>query len=152
MKRPLALVFMVFFITLGGGGAAICGEGETPPGIIISGEDVDLSQFQWTSRPLIVFADSPRDPRYIKQMENITARLEDLAVRDVVVLTDTTPDAHSALRERLHPHGFMLVLIGKDGVIYLRKPVPWSVREINRSIDKLPLRQEEIRERNTGAS
>ena len=28
--------------------------------------------------------------------------------------------------------------MGKDGEIYLRKPAPWAVREITRSIDKLP--------------
>ena len=39
------------------------------------------------------------------------------------------------------------VLIGKDGTVYLRKPFPWSVREISRSIDKMPLRQQEIRDR-----
>ena len=44
----------------------------------------------------------------------------------------------------------MLVLIGKDGSVYLRKPFPWSVREIGRSIDKMPLRQQEIRDRRTG--
>ena len=29
--------------------------------------------------------------------------------------------------------------------IELRKPAPWSVREITRTIDKMPLRQQEIR-------
>jgi hypothetical protein len=37
----------------------------------------------------------------------------------------------------------------KDGTIYLRKPSPWDVREIGRTIDKLPMRQDEIRERRT---
>lgn len=51
------------------------------------------------------------------------------------------------MRQRLRPRGFMLVLIGKDGGVKLRKPVPWDVREISRSIDKFPLRQQEIRDR-----
>jgi hypothetical protein len=41
----------------------------------------------------------------------------------------------------------MLTLIGKDGEVKLRKPFPWDVREISRSIDKMPMRQREIRER-----
>jgi hypothetical protein len=40
-----------------------------------------------------------------------------------------------------------LILIGKDGQVYLRKPLPWNVREISRSIDKLPQRQQEVRDR-----
>ena len=46
----------------------------------------------------------------------------------------------------VRPRGFMLVLVGKDGGIKLRKPRPWDVREITRSIDKMTIRQREIRE------
>jgi hypothetical protein len=46
----------------------------------------------------------------------------------------------------MRPRGFMLVLVDKEGQIELRKPFPWDVREITRSIDKMPLRQREIRE------
>ena len=120
---------------------------ETVPDIIFPGEQADLSEFVWIKRPLIVFADSPADPRYIQQMDFITRRLDALAERDVVVLTDTDRDSGSALRRKLHPRGFMLVLIGKDGTIYLRKPLPWDVREITRIIDKLPMRQQELRDR-----
>ena len=41
----------------------------------------------------------------------------------------------------------MLALIDKDGGVKLRKPFPWDVREITRSIDKMPLRQQELRDR-----
>jgi hypothetical protein len=41
----------------------------------------------------------------------------------------------------------MLVIIGKDGEVELRKPAPWDVREITRSIDKMPLRQQEVQDR-----
>jgi hypothetical protein len=115
--------------------------------IIFPGENADLSEFVWIKRPLVVFADSPADPRYVQQMEFITDRLDALAERDVIVLTDTDPGSDSALRRKLHPRGFMLVLIGKDGTIYLRKPLPWDVREISRIIDKLPMRQKELRDR-----
>jgi len=70
--------------------------------------------------------------------------------RDVVVFVDTDPKARSALRKKLRPRGFMLVLIGKDGGVKLRKPLPWSVRELSRSIDKMPTRQREIEARRGG--
>ncbi|GAB4301496.1 MAG: hypothetical protein Kow0058_16380 [Roseovarius sp.] len=124
-------------------------DGIAPDEIILPGHEVSLEDFLWRKRPLVVFADSAADPRYVKQMNEITERLEALAERDVVVLVDTDPGQRSALRRKLHPRGFMLVLIGKDGNVYLRKPNPWSVREISRSIDKMPLRQQEIRDRLT---
>jgi hypothetical protein len=80
-------------------------------------------------------------------MQYIEARLDDLAERDVVVLIDTDPTGGSELREALRPRGFMLALISKDGTVILRKPSPWSVREISRTIDKQPLREQEIRDR-----
>jgi len=117
------------------------------PSVFFEGDDADLNTFVWIKRPLVVFADSPFDPRYIQQMEYLEERQGELIERDVVVLSDTQPDVDSALRGRLHPRGFMIVLMAKDGTIYLRKPVPWDVREISRVIDKLPTRQQEIRER-----
>ena len=108
--------------------------------------DTDLSEFKWKKRPVIVFADSVNDPAFIEQMELLTSRATDLAMRDVVVITDTDPDARSAIRLKMRPRGFMLTLVGKDGDIKLRKPFPWNVREITRSIDKMPVRQREIRD------
>ncbi|MEM9871198.1 MAG: DUF4174 domain-containing protein [Pseudomonadota bacterium] len=106
-----------------------------------------MQQFVWEKRPIVVFADSPNDPNFGLQMEYLQERVADLAERDVIVLTDTDPGAAGPLREALRPRGFMLVLIGKDGGVKLRKPFPWDVRELSRTIDKMPVRQREIRDR-----
>lgn len=108
-----------------------------------------LGEWRWTRRPVVVFADSPNDPQYIQQMENITEQLEPLVDRDVIVITDTDPAARSSFRQSLRPRGFMMVVMGKDGTIIRRKPVPLSVGEISRSINKLPLYQREVRENRT---
>lgn len=113
--------------------------------------NVTLDDFMWTHRPVVVFADSPADPRFAEQMQLLTSRPTDLIARDVVVITDTDPDAETSIRERLRPRGFQVTLIGKDGEVELRKPSPWSSRELSRSIDKMPLRQQEIREQKAGA-
>ncbi|KZY32435.1 hypothetical protein A3731_03980 [Roseovarius sp. HI0049] len=147
MPRTLTLVFLSFLAASAVAGPAHAQDDPPREDIILPGENVDLEDFMWTKRPLVVFADSPADPRYVQQMEYINERLDDLARRDVVVLTDTERGAGTSLRQELRPRGFMLVLIGKDGTIYLRKPLPWSVREISRIIDKLPMRQQEVRER-----
>ncbi len=109
-------------------------------------EQVPLADLQWAYRPIVVFADTPNDPRFIQQMELLNRRPEALIERDVVVMTDSDRDSGSALREKLRPRGFMLAIIGKDGRVELRKPAPWDVREITRAIDKMPLRQQEIRD------
>ncbi len=117
------------------------------PRIFFDADGVDLTEFQWVNRLVAVFADSPADPRFVQQMELLEALPEELAERDVIVLTDANPTLQSELRTKYRPRGFMLVLVGKDGTVYLRKPLPWDVREISRSIDKLPTRQQEIRDR-----
>lgn len=109
-------------------------------------ENASLDEYQWIARPVVVFADTPNDPRFIQQMDLLRQRPSDLLRRDVVVITDTDPDARSSVRKRLRPRGFMLAILGKDGEVKLRKPAPWDVREITRSIDKFPLRQQEIRD------
>ncbi|QYX55549.1 DUF4174 domain-containing protein [Roseovarius sp. SCSIO 43702] len=144
MKRGFSMFFGVLMASsvLAADGAAIPGDE-----VLIGPMDTDLSEFLWKKRPLVVFADSENDPRFIQQMDKVTARLDDLAERDVIVLTDTNAGERTELRDRFHPRGFMIVLLSKDGSIVLRRPAPRDVRELSRSIDKLPLRQQEIRDR-----
>lgn len=136
------------------GGSAVAAESEIDPAssIFLSVDLDDINNIKKKKRPIIVFADSPNDPNFGLQMEYLENRAQELADRDVVVLTDTDPSAQSALRTKLRPRGFMLVLVGKDGGVKLRKPFPWDVRELSRTIDKMPMRQREIRERRASDS
>lgn len=115
-------------------------------GIFLETAPEALEDLRWQKRIVVVFADSPEDPQFRRQMESLLRDPQALAYRDVVVLTDTDPAAQSALRQTFRPFGFMMVLVGKDGQIKLRKPLPWDVREISRVIDKTPLRQQELRD------
>ena len=117
------------------------------PSIILDAAEVDINAFVWRARPIVVFADSPLDPAFNTQIDLLLAGLDDLIERDIVMITDTNPTAMSDLRTQLRPRGFMMVLIGKDGGVKQRKPFPWSMREIGRTIDKMPMRQREIIER-----
>ncbi|EAR52631.1 hypothetical protein OG2516_00354 [Oceanicola granulosus HTCC2516] len=117
------------------------------PDTVFDAAEIDLDDFIWRARPIVVFADSPFDPSFQRQMELLADRPEDLVERDVLIVADTDPAAMSGVRQRLRPRGFMLALLGKDGEVDLRKPLPWDVREITRSIDKTPLRQQEVEER-----
>lgn len=148
MIRYLALISSVFL-----GTAAIAQDAtpldiaatwEADRSVVFDATSLNIDDLIWIARPVVVFADNPNDPRFVQQIDLLTARVDELAERDVIILVDTDPSAQSALRTRLRPRGFMLVIMGKDGEIELRKPAPWSVREITRSIDKMPLRQQEV--------
>lgn len=105
-----------------------------------------LGDFLWQKRPLVVFADTPADPAFVRQMEMLAAEAGPLAERDVIVISDTDPAAQSEVRQRLRPRGFSLVLMDKDGDVKRRVPAPWTVREITHAIDRFPLRRQEVRD------
>lgn len=115
--------------------------------LVFDASEVSKAELQWIARPLVIFADTPNDPRFQQQMDLVLDGLDDLAERDVIVITDTDPEAATEWRTALRPRGYMMALLAKDGRVALRKPAPWSVRELSRSIDKMPLRQQEISDR-----
>lgn len=117
---------------------------EANKAMVFDAAEIDLESFKWVARPVIVFADSPNDPAFRRQLELLEARADELIERDVVLITDTAPNPRSDIRTKLRPRGFMLTLIGKDGGVKLRKPFPWDVRELSRQIDKMPMRRQEI--------
>ncbi|QBY01040.1 DUF4174 domain-containing protein [Rhodophyticola sp. CCM32] len=104
---------------------------------------LELDDFLWVARPIVVFADTDADPRFREQMALLAARPDPLLERDVVIIFDTDPDAGSDIRRALRPRGFALVLMDKDGTVNLRRPSPRDVREITRAIDNMPIRIEE---------
>ena len=106
------------------------------PTTIFEASEVDIDEFRWIARPLVVFANTPADPDFARQVELIEERIDELVRRDVVVVVDADPAAESELRLRLRPRSFMIVAMSKEGQVMLRKPSPWDVREITRAIDK----------------
>jgi hypothetical protein len=102
-----------------------------------------LDELRWVARPVVVFADSPNDPRFLQQMRMLEERAEELEDRLVVVLTDTVPAERGPLRTELRPRDFNLVLIDTDGTVVQRRPAPTSAREILNLIDRLPSRRQE---------
>ncbi len=112
--------------------------GAQTPFVPLPASEVVLADLLYLKRPVVVFADSPNDPNFIRQMEILARSGSDLEDRDVVVITDTDPANPSEARKKLRPRGFSLVIMDKDGKTTLRKPLPWDVREIGNAIDKFP--------------
>ncbi len=61
-------------------------EAEAPaPTRVHDATEIELDAFQWLKRTVIVFADSPNDPRFIQQIDLLKERPDALRERDVVV-------------------------------------------------------------------
>lgn len=105
----------------------------------------DVQSYRWTARPVLVFGGSPDAPDFARQMEILRAVEEGLLDRDIVVLSDTAPEAPGALRRRFSPEGFLVVLIGKDGGVKLSQTAPVSAETLFGTIDAMPMRRREMR-------
>ena len=98
--------------------------------------NTDIKDLIWEKRPVLVFSNSHLDPNLKQQIKMFGSDPNALSSRDVKVFVDDKPKPNSNLRKRFRPKGFLIILIGKDGQIKLRKNSPWSARELTRIIDK----------------
>ena len=121
---------------------------EPPAFAPVPASEVVEADLLFLRRPVVIFADSPNDPAFVRQMELLTRYYDELAIRDVILITDTDPANPSDLRRKLRPRGFSLVLMDKDWRPSIRKPLPWEGREIVNSIDKMPIARTEALEKN----
>ncbi len=119
---------------------------QADPATVFEAREIDLETFMWVARPLIVFSDAPQDPAFRTQMDLLSARIDELVKRDVVLIADSAPADGTDVRRAFRPRGFMLLVVSKDGRVILRKPFPRDVREITRAIDNLPIRRQELRD------
>ncbi len=148
MRRAFLLAFLAAALPAAAETDVATDGTQVAPLTIVSASDIDVEALLFVQRPIVVFADTPNDPSFRRQMQLIELDPAELSERDVVVITDTDPSAMSPLRQRLRPRGFSLVILDKDLKPILRKPLPWDVREITHTIDKFPLRRQEVLERN----
>jgi hypothetical protein len=121
---------------------------ETPAFAPVTAVEVVEADLMFVMRPVIVFADNPNDPAFVRQLELLARYHDELAARDVILILDTDPANPSDLRKKLRPRGFSLVLMDKDWKPMIRKPLPWDGREIVNSIDKMPIARTEALEKN----
>jgi hypothetical protein len=107
-----------------------------------------LAEHLWVSRPLLIFVDTDKDPRLDRQLAELAREADALTARGVVIITDADRGVsradRSELRKKYRPHGFTVILIGKDGEIALRRPVVVTADDITRQIDRMPMRLREM--------
>lgn len=110
---------------------------------------IDLDQYKWKSRLLLIFAPSGDDPNYLEQQRMLEGREAELAERETLVmqLVDApTQPPTLPLRERfgIGIDQFAVVLVGKDGGAKLVEQQPVAISRVKELIDSMPMRQEEM--------
>jgi len=129
MFSRVCFIFIFFF-------ASIANAAEDSLEITYVEPNTEILDLIWEKRPVLVFSNSHLDPNLKQQIKMFASDPNALLSRDVRVFVDNTPEPNSKLSKRFRPKGFLIILIGKDGQIKLRKNTPWSAREITRVIDK----------------
>ncbi|MEM7809640.1 MAG: DUF4174 domain-containing protein [Planctomycetota bacterium] len=125
---------------------------------------IDLADFRWDSRLLLVFADRD-DPRLAEQNRRLAERAPDLLDRDLQIVR-VFPDggevqmpgangevfdgaSAESMRERFDvaAESFLVVLVGLDGGGKERYVEPVDLDVVFAAIDAMPMRQQELRRR-----
>lgn len=123
---------------------------------------MDLSQFQWKNRLLFLFAPDGSNPLFKDLQSEIIAQKTEVKDRDLVVfeLLERGPsrmnnapmdrEAANSIRDRfaIPPDTFTLILVGKDGGIKLKHHDRANLKEVFELIDSMPMRQNEMRQKN----
>ena len=122
---------------------------------------MDLENFHWENRLLLIFAPSADDPACRSLMTELENRIMEVRERELLIGeiletgasqfagTPLHPQSAEALRKRFSIRNgqFTVILIGKDGEVKFRREAPVQAAEIFARIDSMPMRQQEKRER-----
>jgi len=118
---------------------------------------IDIDQYQWKSRVLLIFAPGGDDQNYLDQQRLLEGREAELAERETLVMQlvdGPLQPPTQPLRERFGVHGdqFAVVLVGKDGTAKLVEHQPIAIARLSELIDSMPMRQEELNQGGESAS
>lgn len=129
----------------------------------LTGQGMDLNRFAWQNRIVLLFTPDLAHPEFEKQILDLDDYVEELSERQVVVITATPEGVFKGTSGQLldegpaefyyqyfdvDPRRFTAVLIGLDGTEKYRSVgIRLFPREIINTIDRMPIRQSEIRMR-----
>lgn len=124
---------------------------------------IDLGDYRWENRLVLVFAPSRENTHYLKQDSEFEGKAYELNDRDIIVFElieagqskmaemNLTGKQQSLLRTEFNvaADDFELILIGKDGAVKLREKQPVPSGDLFALIDGMPMRKEEMRSKKT---
>lgn len=120
---------------------------------------VRLETLRDQARPLLIFAPTPTDARLEIQLRTLQQHAAEVSDRQIVPIglayhshsptqAQLSPAEETATRRRfgIDPTAFVVILLGKDGGEKLRASKPFTMQQLNRTIDAMPMRQDEMRQ------
>ena len=122
---------------------------------------MDLTQFQWKNRLLLIFAPDDNDSLFKKLQSEIITQEVEVEDRDLVVfevlergpsrmnraLLDQSKVESIRRHFSIPQRSFRVILIGKDGGIKLKRNDQIDLETIFELIDSMPMRKDEIRQK-----
>ncbi len=123
--------------------------------------EFNLTQYRWQHRVVLVFAPSERSPAYQQQLQAWQANSAGIQDRDLKLVKvlgtgesqadgqPISPAAAARLRQQfdIALEEFAVILVGKDGTEKQRQQAPIDLTELFSTIDAMPMRQQEMRDR-----
>ncbi len=126
-----------------------------------------LSSARNCYRPLLLFAPSIRDPKFVHQIEELRSHASEIKERDIIIVpiisretarTQLPADLLGATLSHAEAgsvrssvgvgsDSFRVILVGKDGGQKLSRKAPVSFEELSRLVDSMPMRRQEIKQR-----
>ncbi|MEA5623193.1 DUF4174 domain-containing protein [Nostoc sp. UHCC 0251] len=121
----------------------------------------NLSSQKWKNRVLLVFAPSVDNHTYQQQMQLLQEQNNGFADRDLVLVQVLATDESYANRQPIDEssaaklreyfgvgkENFRVILVGKDGGVKRSDATPVQATAIFEEIDAMPMRQQEMQER-----
>ncbi len=125
-------------------------------------DTLDLSDYQWKNRLILIFSPNQQNFDYQEQAQALNRQTQGIKERDLIVFhffseqkgfyENQIIEAPTAARIRekyeIPADEFRILLIGKDGGVKLRERAFTSTDHIFGLIDRMPMRQREMREQN----
>ena len=123
-------------------------------------EPFSLGDYQWENRLLVVSSSAPEEPKFARQLQQVAATGTEFEERDLVLISLATDGTSLAGKRKLDPTqveeiraalgidagAFAVLLVGKDGTVKLSKNTIVPMDDIYALIDKMPMRQHEMRQ------
>ncbi|PVY44075.1 DUF4174 domain-containing protein [Pontibacter virosus] len=114
-------------------------------------KEMNLEDYKWENRLLLLFAPSADDPQLIRQKEIVSNSQQGITERQLVVL-ELAPGSNAARMRKdllkkfkVEAGSYTLLLLGKDGLEKYRTQKAVPIEEVFKIIDQMPMRRQEMR-------
>ncbi len=156
MRTFIPLTILLGFLVL----QACDSQAAPSPNSLPKPSAMNLDQYQWNHRLLLIFAPSETSADYRSQLQFLKAQQSKMDDRNLLVIRvfqnsgfvgkrAIASESIAQLRKRysIQSDEFQIILVGKDGTEKRRETTPISMSAIYSQIDQMPMRRREMSDR-----